>query len=334
MKPIRLIQMMILLLSLFEILSFVRAHAQAPAANFNLYLPASSKEGQGTPPPPPPSGNKLPTELVTTWYTGVVPPRDYYNPVTGEWRATNGLGQMYEFRANGDFIYAAFLRIQTGQCVTEVSVYRHGTVTATNRQLTMTPDVAKTRTMIRCGSNSDSTTDGPFDAKTIPYQVAEDAKGLVQLTLTDGGNDTSFYRQGMVESLVGAWHQGAVRSTGFYDPATQTFAPQNGEGAWYRFNADGTYSFGEFGYGVNGNCALTGWIYQEGTLTISGSKLTTTPTSGMARMDNACTNSSEVKSYVEGEKSFTWFYRDRTTEPKLVIIPLDHFQEFIFVAEE
>ena len=161
---------------------------------------------------------------------------------------------------------------------------------------------------------------------------------MIQLTLTDAGNSgsngTSFYRQGMVESLVGAWHLGAVSSTGFYDPATQTFAPQTGAGTWYRFYADGTYSFGEFGYGAEGNCALTGWVYQEGTLAISGGKLTTTPTRGMARVDNACTNSSEMKSYVEAEKAFTWFYRDRATDEKLVMIPLERFQEFIFVPED
>jgi hypothetical protein len=342
MKPIRLIQMMILLLALFEAFSFVlKAHAQTPEATFHLYLPMSLNRSENTPPPPsppsppPPAGGSLPSEIVSTWFTGVPPSKDYYDPVTGKWGDVAGLGEMYDFRANGDYIYAGFLRIQNGLCVTEVSTYKEGKAQASGNQLTLQPDLAKTRTVIRCGSNSDVTTDGPFNPTTIAYVVAEEPNGLVQLTLTAQGNRTSYYKQGMVQSLVGGWQRGDVTAANFYDPDTQTFAPQEGAGAWYRFHADGTYRYGEFGYGTdNQGCALAGWVYQEGTVAIAGGRLTTTPTSGMVRVDNACTPGvSKSEPYVEATRAYTWLYRDRATEEKLVLIPLDAFQEFIYFPE-
>jgi hypothetical protein len=251
------------------------------------------------------------------------------------WRAQNGLGVSYTFEGDGDFSYAAFLRLQNGQCLTEVSSYRTGKAHASAGKLTLHPNVAKTRTAIRCGSNSDTITDGPFDATEIAYGVTEEVNGQIKLNLTDQGNHTAFYRQGMVASLVGAWQRGGVSSVGFYDPAIQSFAPQDEEGGWYRFNADGTYSFGEFGYGTDKEgCALTAWVYQEGTLEIAGGRLTTKPVAGALRVDNACyPGTPEVTSYVEGERSYTWLYRDRTSDLKLVIIPLDFFQEFVFTPE-
>jgi hypothetical protein len=337
MKPIRLIQCLILTLALVKAFGFfTEAHAEEPNSSFRLYLPSSlNASSHSVPPPPPPADETLPAEIVTTWYTGVPPMVDFYDPKTGEWGDSGGLGEMYQFSAKGDFIYAGFLRLQNGQCVSEVSTYREGKAKATADQLTLTPSLAKTRSVVRCGSNSESTSDGPFDALTIGYMVKEEANGLIQLTLTDKGQSTSFYRQGMVQSLVGAWKLGDVRSEGFYDAATKSFAPQSGPGTWYRFKADGTYTFGEYGFGTDqAGCALTGWVYLEGKVSISGGKLTTTPTSGAARVDNACNpGAPKVTAYTEAERSYTWFYRDRITDQKLVIIPLEHFQEFIFRPE-
>jgi hypothetical protein len=336
MRPIRLIQVMILILSILKAFTMITgARAQAPEAAFSLYIPAMIKTGERVPPPPPPTDTQLPAELVTTWYTGALPLNDFYDPATGTWRAQNGLGETYTFSANGDYTYAGFLRLQNGQCFSEVSVYREGKASVAGDELTLKPDFAKTRTVVRCGSNSDTTTDGPFDATTIGYDVVEEANGHIQLTLSSNDSSTSFYRDGMVASLVGAWQRGDVTSVGFYDPATQSFAPQSGEGGWYRFEADGTYRFGEFGYGTNDQgCALTAWIYQEGTVSVSGGRLTTTPTAGALRVDNACApGAPEVQPYVEEARSYTWLYRDRDTDPKLVIIPLEAFQEYIFQPE-
>lgn len=337
MKTVRLLILSFLLLTLLKALLLpLQLHAQTPQAEFMLYIPESLKAGTEVPPPPPPGG-QLPAEVVGTWFSGVIPPVDYYDPATGEWADVAGLGEMYVFDTNGDYTYAGFLRIQNGACVSEVSTYKKGKAEkATTGKLTLHPELAKTRTVIICGSRSESTTDGPFDATTISYDVAEDNGGRVQLTLTAGESSTSYYKQGMAESLVGTWQRGAVTSANFYDADTKSFAPQDGEGSWYHFNADGTYTFGEFGYGTDVNgCALTGWVYLQGTVSVSGSKLTTTPVSGVSRVDNACQPGAPVvKSYEEAERSFAWLYRDRgTDDEKLVIIPLEAFEEFVFMRE-
>src|SRR5690606_25223739 len=118
-------------------------------------------------------------------------------------------------------------------------------------------------------------------------------------------------------------------------PATKSFAPQTGEGGWFRFQADGSYTFGEFGYGMDDQgCELTAWVYLEGTVEISGGRLTTMPATGVMRVDNACSPGAPVvQPYEEAARSYTWFFRDRATAPKLVLIPLEAFQEFIYVPE-
>lgn len=318
--------------------SHVRATSPTPAAQAQAnpikgYLPMMSKSGNA-PPPAPPAG-KLPDAIVGTWFTGAIPPTDFYDPTTGQWRDTNGLGQMYIFTADGSYTYAGFLRLQNGACRSEVSTYQKGKAQATGATITLTPSTAKTRTVIVCGSQSDTTTDGPFDPRPITWATSFNNSGIEQLTLTDNGTATSFGKQGMAQALVGAWQSGAVRSTNFYDPATQTFAPQNGAGAWYRFNVDGTYTFGEFGFGQDAQgCQLMGWVYQTGTLEVSGGSLTTKPQSGVARVENACTpGQPQQQSYVEVARSFAWLLRDRTTEPKLVLIPLERFEELVFTRE-
>jgi hypothetical protein len=304
----------------------------AQDGNFKVYLPLISKGGASAQPLPP---GKLPATLIGTWFGGAIPPTDFYNPATGQWRDTNGLGQLYMFGADGGYTYAGFLRLQNGQCRTEVSTYQQGQAQATGATLTLTPGIAKTRTVVVCGSRSDSTTNGPFAPKTIGWATGANDNGIEQLTLTDSQATTSFYKQGMAESLVGAWHRGAVVSTAFYDQTTQSFAPQSDAGAWFRFNADGTYSFGEFGYGQNEQgCALSGWIYQEGTVSVSGGQLTITPKAGMARVESDCDpEHPQQKPYVEAGRAYTWLFRDRAADPKLVLIPLDYYQELVFTRE-
>ncbi len=276
----------------------------------------------------------LPAALVGTWFTGVGPPTDFYDPTTGQWRDTTGLGQMYSFTADGTFTYAGFLRLQNGQCRTEVSTYKQGAAQVIGELLTLTPTIATTRTVIVCGSTSDTTTDGPFDPTTITWSIGLDTGGIEQLTLTDNSAATMLCKQGIAQSLVGTWRRGVVVSMNFYDPVTQTFAPQSGEGAWYHFHADGTYRFGEFGFGPDPHgCKLAGWVYQEGTLSVAGGTLTTTPTSGMARVENACTPDQQQQPYVEAPRSYAWFFRDPAINPTLVLIPVEQFQEFVYIRE-
>jgi hypothetical protein len=329
--------------------------ADTPTTTTGVYLPLVVNTGNNsatatpTPPintpkptvtPPPATTstapvNPPPAALVGAWFVGNAPLNDFYNPQTGEWRDANGLGQMYVFGADGAYTYTGFLRLQNGQCRSEVSVYKQGRVSAQGTALTLTQRMAKTRTVIICPTPQETIVEEGASVTTLTWDVAYDDRGRQQLTVTQDDKPTVFARQGMEPTLAGAWRRGEVSANGFYDPATETFASQTGAGAWFRFTADGNYQFGEFDYGQdNAGCALTGWVYQEGTLEIVGGRLTTTPTSGVARVENECyPDQPQQKPWLDPVKSYTWLVRDRTTDPKLLLIPLEMYQELLFTRE-
>jgi hypothetical protein len=195
---------------------------------------------------------------------------------------------------------------------------------------------AKTRTVTVCGSRQETVTEGPYAPESFPFVLDYDPFGRRQLTLTEDGKPVDYLKIGMAQELVGSWQRGALSSAGFYDPVKQQFAPATGEGAWLRFNSDGTYSTGEVGYATNDQgCALTGWVYQEGAVSVSGGTLTLTPSEGMARMESSCApGQPQQASWTDTAKTYVWSFRDRTTAPKLVLIPLDRYQEFIYTPEQ
>ncbi len=313
--------------------------ASAQGGPNQVFLPLLTKGGQATQPTPPPTpapGGSLPAGVVATWFSGVIPPTDFYNPTTGEWRATNGLGQMYRFNADATFIYAGFLRFQNGACRTEVSTYKQGQASIAGTTLTLKPTLAKTRTVVVCGSQSDTTTEGPFDPYDLGWRVADDGLGHPKLFIQEGASTVEFYRQGMLTTLVGGWSLNGVSSAGFYDPQTGAWATPVNDGAWFRFAADGTYQYGEYGHGQDQQgCDTIYWVYQTGTLKVSGGQLSYQAGSGRARIEHLCgANAVEDEPYVDPTLyEFTWELRDQTSAPKLAISPLGRFQYFVFDQE-
>src|SRR5687767_3163986 len=95
-----------------------RAQAQVPAVYLPLLL-SGARSSVPTPTPTPPQGS-LPAALVGTWFAGQLLPRALYDPTTGQWGSANGLGQMYEFAADGTYTYLAFLRVEAPGCASEV----------------------------------------------------------------------------------------------------------------------------------------------------------------------------------------------------------------------
>ena len=71
------------------------AAAQAQAGSVKVYLPLTMRAGIAAPAPQPPTpqpplppappapGGSVPAEIAGTWFSGVVPPTDLYNPSTG-----------------------------------------------------------------------------------------------------------------------------------------------------------------------------------------------------------------------------------------------------------
>lgn len=319
--------------------SITVASAQPRAAEITpaVYLPlalSGRANAQPAPTPPPPAGS-LPAALVGTWFSGQLLPRALYDPTTGQWGSANGLGQRYEFAANGDYSYLAFFRIEAPGCTSEVTVYRHGRASADSTNLTMRPVTVKTRTVVRCGGTKESVTDGPYDPRVLPWELGPDNFGHKQLTVVEDGKTSVYNKDGMDAELVGTWRNGAIATSGFYNPATGVFAADPGEGWWLSIAADGHYRWGEYGYATdNQGCALTGWVYLEGTATVSGSHITFTPSAGAMRVENACApGQPRQEPWNDGAKGFTWLLRDYPTSPKLVLIPDGRFQEYEFLPE-
>ncbi len=315
--------------------------AAAPAAVVKLYLPGVLNGRPVTPPPsnggnqPPPSGGSLPAAIVGTWFAGSLLPYNFYDPNTGQWQGTNGLGQMYVFGENGEYTYTAFARTQYGTCSGEVSVYKQGTGRVQGSNLVLQPSTSRTRTVTVCGSRDESTVDGSLDAVTIGWVLGYDNWGRRQLRISEGELVTDYSKQGMADELVGAWSRNGVVSSGFYDAQTQTFATPESEGGWFRFNADGSYSMGEYAHATDDQgCLLTGWVYQAGTVSVSGGSLTVSPSTGIARVENACRPGQPQQApYVGESQTYTWQFWDRTTAPELVLIPLDYYREYVFLPE-
>jgi hypothetical protein len=331
--------LLVLVMIALPALSHARDHEpsdQTEADPHTVFLPMVTTGGETPPPPPPPPTGSLPAAMVGTWFNGTIPPSDFYNPTTGEWRDTNGLGQMYVFNADASYTYAGFLWLQNGACRTEVSTYQQGNAQANDATLVLTPAVAKTRTLVVCGSRSDSTTDGPFTSYNLGWSVADDGLGHPKLSVQKGDQITEYYRQGMVDALVGGWNLNDVASANFYDPATGEWATPANDGAWFRFAADGTYRFGEYGHGQDEQgCATTYWVYQEGSVRVSGGQLSYQANSGRARLENACQPGQVSDTpYVHPKLyEFTWELRDQTTTPKLAVSPLAQFRFIVFTRE-
>lgn len=303
--------------------------ATTPAATAS---PTATATGVATATPTPPP-NSLPAEMVGTWYSGNAPLNDFYNPQTGEWRDANGLGQMYVFAATGAYTYTGFLRIQTGACRNEVSTFKQGSARTDGATLILAPKQVKTRTVTVCGNTTDSITEGPYDAISQAWRVGEDSGGREQLSIDE---DTSYYKAGMANSLVGVWHSDELLSNGFYNPATNQFALESPLGMWFEFGADATYRFGERNHGeADGQgCILDWWIYHEGSISVVGSRLTVTPQAGVLRLRNSCNPDAATQNpWVDDVRDYTWLYRDRTSAIKLVLIPLARYVEFIFTPE-
>ncbi|MEZ4867189.1 MAG: hypothetical protein R3C14_38045 [Caldilineaceae bacterium] len=275
----------------------------------------------------------LPVQLVATWFSGNAPLNDFYNPQTGEWRDVNGLGQMYLFAANGEYTYTGFLRLQNGACRSEVSTFTQGVAAVNGNALTLTPSLVKTRSVMICGSTSETITDGPYDPIIQPWRFTDGEDGHEQLTIGTASEATTFYKAGMVNSLVGSWLNNGLAPAGFYEPSTGQFDLNSAEGMWFDFSTAATYRFGEHSHGsADGQgCFYEWWIYQQGTIEVVGGRLTVTPESGVRRWFNSCQPEQVTQeSWLDDARDYTWFYRDRATEVKLVIIPLSPFVEFIF----
>ncbi|MCX6050050.1 MAG: hypothetical protein NT075_33545 [Chloroflexi bacterium] len=296
-------------------------------------LPTPTPTATATPIIP---ARNLPAALVGTWFNGNAPLNDFYNPQTGEWRDVSGLGQMYVFAADGAYTYTGFLRIQTGTCRSEVSTFKQGVAESDGATLVLHPTHTRTRTVIICPTAQESITEGSQAPVNVGWTIGDDGLGREQLSITEGESVTHYAKRGMATALVGTWDSDELTSADFYDPATDTFNLASPLGMWFKFAADGTYTYGEHSHGTPDaqGCVVTWWVYQAGTMTVSGSNLTPKPATGALRLENSCNpDQPSQEAWLDAERTYVWLFRDQATAPKLVLIPLERYVEFIFKPE-
>ena len=253
-------------IALIGLLGGPGAHADGPNT---IYLPMLAGGGPITQPPPPGS---LPEELVGTWYSGQLLNRQLYNRDTGLWSDPGGLGHMYVFGADGSYVLASYLKLGEGTlCVSTVWKYHTGTARVAGEALLLTPSYARTRTQIACGGNSESESEDPLTATSIPWKTGVDERGRTRLQLAEEHGLTLYFKDGLEPRILGGWRSGELSRADFYDPASGEWGEATATGEWYLFEADGSYSRGEVWVEyVDGVCDLAVMSYEEGMLRGSG----------------------------------------------------------------
>lgn len=278
------------LVSIFVVYGGTTHAAQEPSASaFKVFLPIVVRAGQPAPQPPPPVGS-VPVSLARQWFTGSLTTISFYDPVSGAWSQPNGLGELYSFATNGRYTYAGALKIQNGACLSEVSVYQTGVARVAAQELELQATFSRTRTRIICGGTSESVSEQLPAMQRLAYRVAIGTEGRTELTLGAGESAKTFALLGIDAQMLGAWRVGGVSSRNFYNPTTGQWAQPAAPGEWYRFAADGRFTYGRYVQQQDEQgCTITAWVYQQGEFSMSGSRLTTRFTAGRGRLENSCT---------------------------------------------
>lgn len=314
------------------------SHAQPAATQgaTTVYLPLVRGSATTPTPPPPDPGGSVPAPLARQWFTGNLTTISFHDPTTGAWSQPSGLGELYRFAADGRYTYGGALRIQNGACVSEVSVYQTGVARATEGELELTATVSRTRTRIICGGTSESVSEELPAVRRTAYRVAVGEEGRTELTLGAGNDARTFGLLGVDPQLLGAWRTDGVSSQGFYDPATGQWAQPAAPGEWYRFTADGRFTYGRYIHQQDEQgCTISAWAYQEGAFSMSGSRLTTRFTAGRGRLENSCAPG-EVQDepfVIARAGEYSWQILSDGQAPQLRLLQLMPFQSQTYTRE-
>lgn len=71
---------------------------------------------------------EVPDEVVGTWNYGTVTGVDFYDPSTGRWAPSSGIGQSYTFKKDGEFVWGGVFQLSNYGCTTTLHKWQHGTV--------------------------------------------------------------------------------------------------------------------------------------------------------------------------------------------------------------
>ncbi len=343
-------QLFTLVMSLFVLGNVLLVQANPKdlqSTKYRIFLPGifgSAQPGsqptpsQPAPTPPTPTlpPANMPATLVGTWFHGQILNREFYDPDSKTWQDPGGLAHMYIFEANGNYILASYLKIQTGLgCVSQVWKYEKGRATVEGSNLLLTPASSRTRTKVDCGSHTDTELEGAHTTRAVPWQLAEDDGHHSKLLLSENNSTTDYYKDGLAPQILGKWKLGDLSSANFYDPATGSWGMPAGAGEWLQLFENGTFRYGKFGLVYQDGCELAMQVYQEGQLTGSGSTISMKSSAGARRWESSCAPGTiDEEQWVDPElSSYAWKLLG-TPPSQLSLLRIMPFGQRTFEREE
>ena len=119
----------------------------------------------------------VPDELIGTWFTGTIGFTNFYNPTTGSWNNSRGLGMFYTLNANGTFEYGWSGEIYNYGCSTKGMIYRRGTVVVSDSVVTLYDNDGRARGEYTCAPASNFDRPDPLKVRPIIVSRSQDELG-------------------------------------------------------------------------------------------------------------------------------------------------------------
>jgi hypothetical protein len=144
----------------------------------------------GACPAPPAGAGPLAPEVVGAWYAGAGGVSQPYDPRTGSWGTPDGMGLVYDLRADGTYTRAFQSYHSNGGCTNGFTVFEQGAYRADPGEIRTSPASGRMRVSDTCSPSLDS--DRPLGAGDLhPERMAwalvrDGAETRLRLSGADG----------------------------------------------------------------------------------------------------------------------------------------------------
>jgi hypothetical protein len=139
----------------------------------------------------------IPQEMTGTWYAGTIGFTNFYNPSTGSWNNSRGLGMFYTLNANGTFEYGWLGELYNYECLTRGWIYRRGTVVLHDSVVVLYDNYGRARGEYSCTPMSNFDRPDPLKVRTLVFLRAHNEQGSPMLLIR--GENEEFVPYNKVE---------------------------------------------------------------------------------------------------------------------------------------
>jgi hypothetical protein len=113
-----------------------------------------------------------PPSLVGKWGDMTISGTQYYNTATG-WSSTNGGGVQIEFKADGSFTEATYIKSTLYGCTWTAYAWTTGTYTVNGGELTFTDTEHYKKIVDTCSASKNFDGQAPLETKTYPWSIQQ-----------------------------------------------------------------------------------------------------------------------------------------------------------------